>query len=82
MEYATKACELSAWKERWPIENLAEVCAVIGNFELAVKWQKLALELHSEDGADDEECRRVLKLYEHKVPPSPPPEFAPSRSTP
>jgi tetratricopeptide (TPR) repeat protein len=71
MEYASKACELSAWKEGWVIEDLAQICAAVGKFEFAVKWQKKALELCRAEGGYDQECRRVLELYEQKKPYSP-----------
>jgi tetratricopeptide (TPR) repeat protein len=43
--YATKACDLSNWRDAWSIKTLAEACAENGQFEEAVNWQRKAGEL-------------------------------------
>jgi len=44
-ENATKACELTGWNDHHFVGALAAVCAEVGNFAAAVKWQKEAIEL-------------------------------------
>ena len=44
LEYAQKACELSAWKDPHALGTLAAAYAEVGNFEEAVKWQKKCME--------------------------------------
>ena len=59
---ATKACELTDWKNPISLSALAAACAENGQFDDAVKWEKKALE----DPAYKE--GRRLKLYEAKTP--------------
>jgi serine/threonine protein kinase len=46
---ATKACELTYWKDYRYISTLADVYARLGDFDMAIKWQKTAIKLLSED---------------------------------
>jgi tetratricopeptide (TPR) repeat protein len=48
IENATKACELTDWKDYRYISTLAEVYARLGDFDTAIKWQKKAIKLLSE----------------------------------
>jgi hypothetical protein len=45
VENATKACELTNWKDHHFIGALAAVYAEVGDFAAAVKWQKRAIDL-------------------------------------
>jgi Flp pilus assembly protein TadD len=44
---ATKACELTRWKDPSPIDTLAAAYAEIGSFDQAVKFERQALQLRS-----------------------------------
>jgi tetratricopeptide (TPR) repeat protein len=66
MEYAFKACELSAWNAYMPVESLAAACAESGDFASAVKWQEKALELAP--GPRKPEVRSRLELYKSGSP--------------
>jgi len=65
IKYATKACELTNWKNLHYLDTLAASYAEAGNFESAVKWQKEAMKLlsekHPSNWKTDSESR--LNLY-------------------
>jgi serine/threonine protein kinase len=67
---ATKACELTEWKEAMYVDTLAAAYAETGDFESAVKWQKTAISLLTkEDPAEwQAEFEERLKLYESGKP--------------
>ncbi len=68
IEYATKACELSRWKDADHLEPLAAALAECRDFKEAVTWQKKAIELGYADKKDAEKARQRLKLYEEGKP--------------
>jgi len=49
IKYATKACELTDWKNFNYVDTLAACYAEVGDFDSAVKWQKEAIKLLSEE---------------------------------
>ncbi|GEM_PF-3189155 len=69
VELATRACELTDWKDANHIDTLAAALAEAGQFDEAVKRQQQALEIP--DAFDEEERKRVearLRLYESGKP--------------
>ena len=67
VELATRACELTNWRDANDIENLAAGYAECGQFEEAVKWQTKAVELGT--GLDKlEESRQRLDLFKERKP--------------
>ena len=65
VEYATKACELTAWKDANQLDTLAAAYAETGDFAKAVEWQEKGMSLAPADQKADYESR--LKLYrDHK----------------
>lgn len=62
VELATRACQLSGWRDANDLENLAAGYAESGQFDKAVRWQTEALNLGAglEDGKESE---RRLELY-------------------
>ena len=69
VESATRACELTDWKDADSLNTLAAACAKAGDFDTAIKWQEKALGLVAKD---DEPKRKGfearLKLYQAKKP--------------
>jgi WD40 repeat protein/tetratricopeptide (TPR) repeat protein/tRNA A-37 threonylcarbamoyl transferase component Bud32 len=67
---ATRACELTQWKEAQYVDTLAAAYSETGDFDSAVKWQKKAISLLTkEDPAEwPGEFDERLKLYESGKP--------------
>jgi len=67
VEFASKACELTDWKDSMYLDTLAAADAESGDFQAAVKWQTKAIELESNEENQKDYGQR-LKLYQEKKP--------------
>ena len=67
IESATKACELTGWKNAYPIDTLAAAHAEAGDFDAAVRSQNRAIELMTDEKKKDG-LRKCLELYQQKKP--------------
>ncbi len=68
LECANQACKLSGWKKPAHLLFLAAAYAECGNFKEAVRWQKKAIELASDDNERVDYFKTLLKLYERGTP--------------
>lgn len=62
LRYATRACELTQWKNGGYLDTLAAAYAATGDFDNAAKWQQKCIELAPVD--DRGEFEERLKLYQ------------------
>jgi Flp pilus assembly protein TadD len=62
VEAATRACELTGWKDASVLDTLAASCAEAGDFESAVRWQSRAIDL-LEGERERDDFRSRLALY-------------------
>jgi serine/threonine protein kinase len=79
IEYATKACQLTNWKNSWYFDTLAAAYAETGDFTNAVEWQKKALD--GSDATMADEFRTRLELYKSSQPYREPPPSPPTPPT-
>jgi len=68
MSSATRACELTGWKEPHTLTTLAAACSEAGDFDGAVKWQQKAFQLLADENPEKREWRKVLDRYKAKKP--------------
>lgn len=73
VEYATKACELTGWKNPMYFDTLAAAYAEDGQFDKAVSWQEKALadpaEMEKAVGKEElEKARGRLQLFKERKP--------------
>jgi serine/threonine protein kinase/Tol biopolymer transport system component/Flp pilus assembly protein TadD len=70
VENATKACELTDWKNADYVDTLAASYAEAGDFDLAVKCQKKAIDLLTEDASAESRSNYEsrLNLYQSGKP--------------
>jgi tetratricopeptide (TPR) repeat protein len=64
---ATRACELTGWKEPGVLDTCAAAHAEAGDFTQAVKWETRAIDL-LDDGSRKDAFRARLKLYQAGQP--------------
>jgi tetratricopeptide (TPR) repeat protein len=65
---ATKACELTQWKNASLLDTLAAAYAEAGDFDQAIKWQSETLKLYDDAGDSRSEMQKRLALYkQHKA---------------
>jgi serine/threonine-protein kinase len=67
VESATRACELTEWKDPASLDILAAANAEARGFDAAVKWQEKAIELVNDDKVMADYPSR-LALYRDKKP--------------
>ncbi|HEY5913456.1 MAG TPA: hypothetical protein VJA21_22950 [Verrucomicrobiae bacterium] len=65
---ATKACELTRWKEGNWIDTLAAACAEAGDFKRAIKFEERALRTGQPAESDQKGMRERLALYHQARP--------------
>jgi hypothetical protein len=67
---ATKACELTSWKNHKDVSTLAAAHSEAGDFEAALNWQKKAAELLPADCPPElrANCYSRLEVYESRKP--------------
>jgi tetratricopeptide (TPR) repeat protein len=68
VEYATKACELSGWKDGPALDTLAAACAEAGDFQNAVNRENASLGIPNQNPGTLAEGKERLKLYEANKP--------------
>ncbi len=64
IEFAKKACELTAWRQWQYVDTLAATFAESGDFKQALKYQKQAMEMNGVGDNERKVMRRRLSLYE------------------
>ena len=65
---ATRACELTDWKEPHCLTTLAAACSEQADFENAVRWQQKAIDLLTTTGPEIKEWQKALVRYKSKKP--------------
>ncbi len=65
---ATKACDLSKWRNSDYLDTLAAAYAETGDFEKAVEMQKRAVGLSKPKTSDREENESRVRLYQERKP--------------
>lgn len=68
VELATRACQLTSWRNPYYLDTLAAAYAQAGNFEEAVRWQQKALQYREFVAADGKGAAERLALYRSKKP--------------
>ena len=65
---AVKACELTDYQNPGYIDTLAVSYAAAGNFDVAIRWQKKAMEFPDFATEWGEQMKKQLKLFGQKKP--------------
>jgi tetratricopeptide (TPR) repeat protein len=63
IEAATKACDLTDWKNPYAVDTLAAAYAETGDFNSAVKWERKYLEFSNQKAGDIADAQKRLALY-------------------
>jgi tetratricopeptide (TPR) repeat protein len=66
IQYATRACELTSWKNATDVDTLAAAYAEAGQFDDAARWQALAVQLKGNNAGDGYKTR--LAMYKKREP--------------
>jgi Flp pilus assembly protein TadD len=66
--HATRACELTAWKEPNCLDTLAAAYAAAGDFDRAIEYQQKALSFSDFEKEDGKGARDRLRLYMQRKP--------------
>ena len=68
--YATKACELTDWKNPLYVETLAAAYAEAGDFDSAVSWQKKTIDVFPKEERPmyQERMKTQLNAYQSRLP--------------
>ncbi len=64
VELATKAAEVTEFKQAHILSTLASGYAEMGDFENAIKWIEKAIELNAEEGTNEDQKESLQKEYE------------------
>ena len=67
VESATRACELTDWKDAYDLGTLAASYAAASNFPRAIHWQQKANTLYTDPEAQ-KKGTELLTLYQNKTP--------------
>ena len=68
VEYATKACELTHWKQPTHIDTLAAAYAEAGDFDNAVKYEQQYEKSPDMEQEDIDRANGLIELYKsHKA---------------
>ena len=68
MTEATKACELTSWKNPGYLDTLSVASAEVGDFEQAIRWQRKALEDPAYVKEEGGNAKQKLALFGKQQP--------------
>jgi tetratricopeptide (TPR) repeat protein len=68
IELATKACELTEYKQAHILSTLASGYAESGDWETAIKWSSKAVEVGSDEAETVDQLKKELESYKEKKP--------------
>lgn len=68
IEFAMTACELTGWKNPFPLSTLAAAYAEDGQFDRAIEWHKKAMASADFPPTKLDRARERLKFYEQEEP--------------
>ncbi|MEX2026759.1 MAG: hypothetical protein WEH44_05650, partial [Pirellulaceae bacterium] len=68
IELATKACELTEYKQAHILSTLASGYAESGDWETALKWSSKAVEVGSDEAETIDQLKKELESYKEKKP--------------